>query len=421
MNIKTPFASLLSFCLMLLITACPAAQTQTPIPNIPNPTVNPPGFEMGVGCSATETNLDLSSGEFELMMVNTAVKRPIAMTHAGDGSGRLFINEKDGQLVIMVDGELLAEPFLDISGKISTNGERGLLGLAFHPNYTENGFFYVNYTDAGGDTVISRFSVSSNPDKADLASEQVLLTFEQPFSNHNGGSIAFGPDGYLYIATGDGGDGGDPQQNGQSLAEYLGKMLRIDIDSASPYAIPADNPWADSPDAVKEIWAYGLRNPWKFSFDRVTGDMYIGDVGQRLFEEISCQPHDSAGGENYGWRTMEGFSCFNEDNFGNPLESCDNADMTLPIITYGHSVGNSVTGGYVYRGSALPELYGQYIFGDLNGTIWRSVKTVSGQWQAAVLFETNMRLVSFGEDEAGELYIADLANNGNLYKLVQKD
>jgi glucose/arabinose dehydrogenase len=230
--------------------------------------------------------------------------------------------------------------------------------VAFHPNYVGNGFFYVSYTDAAGDSVIARYSVSADPNRADLASGVILLTITQPFSNHNGGQLQFGPDGYLYISIGDGGSGGDPQNNGQNLGNLLGKILRIDVASGFPFAVPADNPFVGVGGAREEIWSYGLRNPWRFSFDRLTGDLFIGDVGQSSWEEVDFQPAGSAGGENYGWRLMEGSSCFN------PSTDCNNGTLTLPIREYDHTVGCSVTGGYRYRGSANFDLEGFYFYGD---------------------------------------------------------
>ena len=288
--------------------------------------------------------------------VITGLSSPVGITHAGDGSGRLFIVLQGGRIVIFDGVKILSSPFLDITSVVSSGGERGLLGLAFHPNYVGNGSFYVNYTNTAGDTVIARYSVSANPNQADPTSADILLTIPQPFSNHNGGQLHFGPDGYLYIGIGDGGSGGDPQNNGQDLGTLLGKILRIDVDKGPPYAIPPDNPFFGPGDgALDEIWAWGLRNPWRFSFDRLTGDMFIGDVGQNSWEEVDFQPASSAGGENYGWRLMEGNSCYN------PATNCNDSTLTLPILVYDHTVGCSVTGGYRYRGSKNPALDGFYL------------------------------------------------------------
>lgn len=342
---------------------------------------------------------------------------PLLVTNAGDGSNRLFIVEKRGMIHVIDNGQTLETPFLDVRDLVSTNSERGLLGVAFHPDYASNGSFFVNYTDTGGDTNIVRYQVSDNPNVADANSATLILEFEQPFANHNGGHLEFSPsDGYLYIGTGDGGDGGDPRQYGQALDTYLGKLLRLDVDAAAPY-IPETNPWVSSPDAVKEIWAYGLRNPWRFSFDSA-GNLFIGDVGQNQFEEISFQAADSAGGENYGWRTMEGFSCFNPQRPSQPLESCDTAGLTMPILAYDHDQGISVTGGYVYEGLAIPDLQGHYVYGDLNGTIWTATEE-NGSWTSNLLLNTDLRIVTFGEDEAGELYTTNFAN-GDILRFVQR-
>jgi glucose/arabinose dehydrogenase len=307
--------------------------------------------------------------------VVSGFEAPVGMTHARDGSGRLFVIEKTGNIKIISQEQMLAEPFLDLSRVITPDAstEQGLLGLAFDPNYESNGRFFVNYTDAGGDTVIARYQVSSDPNKADPNSGKILLTIEQPFWNHNGGHMAFGPDGYLYIGMGDGGDGHDPGERAENLTTLLGKMLRIDV-SGEDYAVPSDNPFSPASGAKTEIWAYGLRNPWKFSFDRLTGDLYIADVGQQYFEEINFQPASSTGGENYGWDTLEGFHCHE------PAQGCEAEGTVLPIIEYDHSEGVSVTGGYVYRGSQLPSLQGKYFFADFgSGTIWVA-QSNGGEW-----------------------------------------
>ncbi|MGD9974492.1 MAG: sorbosone dehydrogenase family protein, partial [Desulfatirhabdiaceae bacterium] len=237
---------------------------------------------------------------------------PVHITHAADGAGRLFVVEQPGRIQIMKNGGTLPVPFLDISDRVSCCGERGLLSVAFPPDYAMKGYFYVNYTNLSGDTVVARYHISANPDVADAATEEILLTIAQPFANHNGGQLAFGPDGYLYIGTGDGGSGGDPFNNGQSTNVLLGKILRIDVEAGiEPYAIPATNPFQLIEGYRPEIWALGLRNPWRFSFDTLTGDLFIGDVGQNEYEEINFQPAESTGGENYGWRIMEGFHCYN--------------------------------------------------------------------------------------------------------------
>lgn len=347
--------------------------------------------------------------------VVTGLSSPVDITHAGDGSGRLFIILQGGRIVIFDGVQILSPPFLDINSLVSSGGERGLLGAAFHPNYVGNGFFYVSYTDTAGDSVIARYSVSLDPNRADPTSGVILLTIPQPFSNHNGGQLHFGPDGYLYIGIGDGGSGGDPQNNGQDLGTLLGKILRIDVDSGFPFTVPPDNPFVGVVGAREEIWSFGLRNPWRFSFDRLTGDMFIGDVGQNSWEEVDFQPANSTGGENYGWRLMEGNRCFN------PAINCNNGTLTLPILVYDHSVGCSVTGGYLYRGSKNPNLNGLYLYGDFcSGLIWGAQEDGLGGWNTTVLLDTNFSISTFGEDESGEIYFAHLsATDGTIYQVVQ--
>lgn len=346
---------------------------------------------------------------------------PLFVTHAGDGSNRLFVLEKAGQIRIVADGALVDAPFLDIRDRVNSNAnEQGLLGLAFAPNYADSGRFFVNYSDSNGDTVVARYTVDANAaNQADPASEVIVLQIEQPAANHNGGMLAFGPDGYLYIGMGDGGGSGDRYGNGQNPATLLGKMLRIDVlqETQQPYAIPADNPWVaaewQGADVRDEIWAVGLRNPWRYSFDRATGDLWIGDVGQNQFEEINYTPADSTGGLNYGWPLMEASTCYNSSN-----DDCDQSGLIRPVAEYSHGGHCSVTGGYVYRGAAFPVLQGVYLFGDYcSGTLWATWFAETKQWQTAPMVENAARLSSFGEDEAGELYITDLAE-GVLSRLI---
>ena len=348
-----------------------------------------------------------------LSPVLTGLARPLGITHAGDGSGRLFIVLQGGRILVH-DGATTSE-FLNISSLVLCCGERGLLGLAFHPNYASNGFFYVNYVDASNRTVIARYSVSANPNVANAASGVPLLTVAHPFENHKGGQLKFGPDGYLYIGLGDGGSAGDPGNRAQNMGLLLGKMLRIDVDGGSPYVIPADNPFVTTQGALPEIWALGLRNPWRFSFDRETGDLFIADVGQGSREEVNFQPGTSNGGENYGWRLMEGSACFN------PSSGCNNGSLTLPVIEYTHSVGCSVTGGYRYRGIQYPQFVGTYVYGDFcSGVIWGSTTPSGpGPWPNTVLLDTSLNISSFGEDEAGELYVAHMSDTaGAIYRIV---
>jgi len=348
--------------------------------------------------------------------IATGLNRPVAITNAGDASGRLFITLQTGKILIYDDLQLLATPFLDISPLVSTAGEQGLLSVAFHPDYTNNGFLYVNYTNTDGATVIARYRVSSDPNVVDQATATILLTVPQPFGNHNGGQLQFGPDGYLYIGMGDGGSGGDPSNLAQDLTTLLGKMLRIDVDKGLPYTIPQDNPFVGNPQARDEIWSTGLRNPWRFSFDRQTGDMFIADVGQRSWEEVNFQPSTSLGGENYGWRLMEASQCYN------PAIGCNNGSLVLPILEYDHSNGNcSITGGYRYKGSQNPKLYNLYIYGDFcSGRIWGALKDETGIWSSTELLDTEYRISSFGEDENGEIYFAHRASNtGAIYLISQ--
>ncbi|MDP8903700.1 MAG: PQQ-dependent sugar dehydrogenase [Chloroflexota bacterium] len=329
------------------------------------------------------------------------------ITHAGDGSGRLYALEQAGRIrIIGGDGTVHEAPFLDISDRVRAGGELGLLGLAFHPRYAENGRLFVNYTDTAGDTVVSEFARATET-AAEPASERVILAFDQPFTNHNGGWVAFGPDGMLYISTGDGGGAGDPLGAGQDTTTLLAKMLRIDVDSATDtrYAIPADNPFTGQDGVRPEIWAFGLRNPWRASFDRQTGDLFIGDVGQRTWEEISVAPAGT-GGQNYGWNVMEGPECFRS-------AECDTSGLTPPVAWYPTRAdgGCAITGGYVYRGQALPGFGGTYFFADYcSGILWSldaAAALAGGQTEPRELMATDLSISSFGEDEQGELYAVD--------------
>lgn len=340
---------------------------------------------------------------------------PVYLTGAGDGSGRIFVVEKAGRIKVVKDGEVSKEPFLDIVYKVrSKESERGLLSVAFHPRYEENGRFFVNYTDLEGDTIISEFHAGQDPDRADRAQERIILKIKQPAANHNGGQIQFGPDGYLYIATGDGGFAGDPSGNGQDMNTLLGKMLRIDVDGGEPYRIPADNPFKGIPGARPEIWSYGWRNPWRFSFDSETGDMYIADVGEGKWEEVDFQPAGSGGGQNYGWNLFEG-----SHEFKLP-DGYDTRGLTFPVAEYRHGdLGCSVTGGYVYRGKSSPGLNGTYFFSDYcSGRLWGLRKKPGGSWEWAEFLETGLSVSSFGEDEAGELYIIDFGK-GDIYRIAE--
>jgi glucose/arabinose dehydrogenase len=309
-------------------------------------------------------------------------------------------------------GSKTPQAFLDIRDRVGSSGsEQGLLGIAFHPKYSQNHLFYVNYTDLNGNTVIARFTAAQNSDTADPQSEKKLLQVDQPYANHNGGGLAFGPDGYLYIGLGDGGSAGDPQNNAQNVNTLLGKLLRIDVNKSENYAIPQDNPFA-SGSGSPEIWAYGLRNPWRFSFDARKGDLYIGDVGQNIWEEVDFLPAGSPAGANFGWSLMEGSHPFRGQ--GDAA-----ANLILPIAEYDHNSGCSITGGYVYRGQVLPEWQGVYFFGDFcRGTIWGLLKSATAQ-EVKVVSKINGNISSFGVDASGEIYAME-HTNGDIYKLVPR-
>ncbi len=347
-----------------------------------------------------------------LSEVASGLKNPLYLT-SPEGDPRLFIVEQAGRIRIIANGKLSSTPFLDIAGKIKSGGEQGLLSVAFHPNYANNGFLYVNYTDKGGDTRIERYRVASNPDRADPDSAKLLLKIEQPYANHNGGLNLFGPDGMLYIGMGDGGAAGDPHGNGQNLKTLLGKMLRIDVNKGDPYAIPSDNPFIGRKDARGEIWASGLRNPWRYAFDRKESLLYIADVGQNKIEEINAVPAAQQG-LNYGWNILEGSSCFSL--LFSP--SCNKSGLVLPVLEYDHDQGCSVIGGFVYRGLAMPELAGHYFYSDYCTGFLKSFKYADGKlteqrdWKVGEIGN----VLSFGEDAAGELYI--LTAKGSVYRIV---
>lgn len=399
-----------------LLFACSKTETSpppTPTPDPGLPTFSPPTVipttAVPTEIPDTETPpppVDASNfpnpDNYTWELIVSNLDRPVDLQ--ADGSGRLFVLEKTGRIRIIQDGQLLQTPFLNITDRVnSDSNEMGLLGLAFHPNYAQNGYFFVNYTGSGGDTFISRFQVSGDPNQANPSSEVNLLRVSQPYRNHNGGTLQFGPDGYLYAGLGDGGSAGDPQGNGQKTNTLLGKILRLDVDSAEPYAIPADNPFGN------EIWAYGLRNPWRIAFDPLTGDLYVGDVGQNQWEEINYLPAGSPGGTNFGWNFREGMHNY---------EGNAPSGLTDPVAEYSHGEGGcSVTGGYVYRGS-MPEWNGIYVYGDYcTGFIWGLIKSGSG-WQVQRLFDTDVNITSFGQDKGGEIYL--ISDGGGVYKLVTK-
>jgi glucose/arabinose dehydrogenase len=325
----------------------------------------------------------------------------VDIRNAGDGSGRLFLVRQNGKVMVLSEDRQQETEFLDISDRVLFGGERGLLSIAFAPDYAESGHFYAWYTGAGGSMVLAAFSVSGNPGVADPDSERTILNVQQPASNHNGGRLAFGPDGFLYLSIGDGGGSGDPQNNGQNANSLLGTVIRISPDPvAGGYSVPASNPFVGQPGVKQEIWAYGLRNPWRISFDRATGDLYIADVGQGEWEEVNVQSALSAGGHNYGWNVMEGTHCFLDDG-------CDMEGLTLPVTEYSHGQGCSITGGEVYRGNAYPDLQGRYLYGDFcSGRIW-GLRRSGSNWNNELLAQSPLNITTFGEDETGAVYVAD--------------
>lgn len=387
-------------------TQPPPSATLVPSPLPPTSTPIPPTFTPEPP-TPTATPASINPAEYRWRRVADGLTEPVLLTHAGDSSGRTFIVEQPGVIKILQNGQVLAEPFLDIRDRVNDGAnEQGLLGLAFHPQYAANGWFFVNYTGAQGQTVIARFTANGNV--ADVTSERIVLEIAQPYANHNGGHVAFGPDGFLYIGLGDGGSAGDPQDFAQNLQSLLGKMLRLDVNT-EPYAIPPGNPFVSRSDIRPEIWSFGWRNPWRFSFDRATGDMYVADVGQNSIEEVSFQSAASAGGENYGWRFLEGTGAY----LGTAPEG-----LVAPIAGYTHAEGGcSVTGGYVYRGPTLTDLNGVYVFGDYcTGLTW-SLRLVNDVWERREFMDTDFVISSFGEDEAGELYLLN-HRAGEVYQLV---
>ena len=375
--------------------------TPTPAPTpevVATPQTAPPG---GLGIDA--------------QVVATGFERPIFVGNAGDASGRLFVVEKSGRILVVHNGQVRNDPFLDITDRVRSQAyEQGLFSVAFHPGYPTNGRIFVDYTDHGGNTVVSEFAADPVQARADPQSERVLLQIDQPFQNHNGGMIAFGPqDGYLYISAGDGGSGGDPLGNGQNPGTLLGSLLRIDVDGESGYAIPVDNPFASQPDKRAEIFAYGLRNVWRFSFDRLTGDLWIADVGQNDLEEVHLALAPLRAGLNFGWNVMEGSACFPQI-----VPRCSTEGLQIPIAEYGRDNGCSITGGYVYRGKAFPALAGAYIFGDYcSGRVWTLQLDDQSAWQMIQRADFDFQIPTFGEGGDGELYLTDDAG-GRLLRLI---
>jgi glucose/arabinose dehydrogenase len=386
---------------------------------------------LGVGSNGAHAQTDqptptaLPDVPYQWQPVVTGLNSPLLLVTPPDGSGRMFVGEQDGVIFVIENGKLIDTPFLDV-GELLTDDvfqggytERGLLGLAFHPDFKTNDTFYIYYINKQNETVIARYRVSKEDrNRANPVSTGTILTVKHPFENHKGGQITFGPDGYLYIGIGDGGSLGDPQGNGQNLGTLLGKILRIDVNKTEgekQYAIPPDNPFVNGKEGARpEIWAYGVRNPWRFSFDRKTGDLYIGEVGEARFEEIDFQAAGSKGGQNYGWNKYEGAT-----PFGKGVTMDGISKTTLPMFIYPHSVGCSVTGGYVYRGKALPALDGAYIFGDYCfGRVWLMRRADSGDFATQLWMNTERQISAFGQDAEGEVYLVDF--KGMVLKLTAK-
>jgi glucose/arabinose dehydrogenase len=386
-----------------VLAACGGSNGSGPTPV---PSAAPPGASCPAGAPVA------GIPALTARLVVSGLRNPLDLQAAPGERERLYVVEQGGRIRVILGGQLQSTPFLDVSARISSGGERGLLGLAFHPQFATNRRLFVNYTDSRGDTHVAEFRAGS-PDAADPSSERLVLFQAQPFANHNGGGLAFDNSGRLLIALGDGGSAGDPMGNGQRLDTFLGKILRIDVDSGAPYAVPADNPFVSTPGAAPEIWAYGLRNPFRIAVDRPTGHLYTGDVGQGAVEEIDVQPSTSRGGLNYGWNVLEGSQCYR------PASGCDRSGLVPPVYEYTHAEGCSVTGGVVYRGCRMPDLAGTYFFGDLCSGFVRSFRFANGQATDLRSWTDGLRgidsLASFGLDAEGEVYLVDL--DGEVYRL----
>ncbi len=391
------------------------ASTASPSSEPPGTPVAPPSTGTAVPTTSGYGNVSAfpDPGVYKWVPVASGLFEPTDVQFPDDGSGRMFVVEQPGRIRIVQNGQMISPPFLDISTKVGSAGsEQGLLGLAFHPDFAHNPYFYVNYTDVNGNTEIARYQANGNG--ADPSSEKILLHIDQPFPNHNGGAMVFGPDGYLYMGLGDGGGEGDPLGYGQNTDVLLGKLLRIDVNHGDPYSIPPGNPFA-SGGGKPEIWAYGLRNPWRVSFDRLTGDLYIADVGQDNWEEVDFLPAGSPGGSNFGWSYREGLHQY---ALASPPAGVRFVD---PVVEYSHAVGGcAITGGYVYRG-AMQEWQGIYFYGDFcSGMVWGLLHSAgSGAgWQSRLLFQTQAHITTFGQDPSGEIYLAD--RGGTIYKLEKQ-
>lgn len=410
---STPESTLVT----LIPTSAPSPVPATPVSvNTQPPTLNPLPTDTQPAPTPTQpaNAADFPHPDlFDWQAVASGFTKPVDLADPNDGSGRLLIVEQGGVIRVVENGVFADPPFLDITARVGSKGnEQGLLGIALDPEYAANGTFYLNYTDLNGDTVVSRFQRTADAALADPDSEQKLFTVDQPFANHNGGDLEFGPNGMLYIGLGDGGSAGDPRGNAQNNSQVLGKMLRIDVRGKDSYTIPADNPYA-SGGGSQEIWALGLRNPWRYSFDGVTGDFYIADVGQNQYEEVNFLPAGSPAGANFGWDYREG----QHDYEGN---TPGGLNLVEPIFEYDHGQGCSITGGYVYRGSQLPEFYGIYLVADYcSGYIWGLLRDSGGSWTSQLLWDVEGTVSSFGQDSAGELYRLD-HSEGTVYRLARR-
>lgn len=411
---------------LVLLAACDATRPPSASvgPTLGSPAASPSAVASTTPSDPSAPTVPPSGAAFDPEAVKVVLEpfvdgilHPLAIVNAGDGSGRLFVVEQGGRVRIVKDGKVALEPFLDIGDEVSSGGERGLLGLAFHPRFPDDPRIFVDYTDRSGDTQISSFAVDpATPDRVDPDTEKQILSVEQPFPNHNGGAVVFDPAGKLLISMGDGGSGGDPQGNGQSLDTLLAKILRIDIDATDgdrAYTIPADNPYASGSDGHRpEIWLTGLRNPWRISVDRATGDVWIGDVGKGDWEEIDVQRAGAPGGTNFGWNRMEGSHCFE------PSQDCATPELTLPVAEYGHDAGCTVIGGVVDRSEDVTPLSGGYLFGDYcSGRLWVIDPASDGTRDPTVVGDAGGSLSAFGEDESGAIYAADISG-GRVLRVV---
>jgi glucose/arabinose dehydrogenase len=394
----------------------PGTADQGDVPLTPDAEVDEPDAQDDTVDGTDTASSSLSELNLELELFVDGLIQPTDMVPATDETDRLFVTSRPGTIHVIEGGELRDEPLLDIRDQVEHHMvEQGLLSMALHPEFADNGYLYVYYITYGDeDTMVSRFELSDDGEHALRETETPILEVEQPHYSHNGGSIKFGPDGYLYIGLGDGEDPGDPHEVSQDPNTLLGSILRIDVDGGEPYAIPADNPFVGNDDGLDEVWAYGLRNPWRFSFDDRTGDMYMVDVGQWEVEEVNVQRADSSGGENYGWPIMEGDQCWE-------AEECDKDGLTMPVATYPNpAMGCAIIGGFTYHGEAFPELEGIYFFGDwCSGRIWGLVYE-DDEWQTQELIHSDLMINAFGRDHQGEIYALDFEEGGGIYRITSR-